>query len=452
MFEETETPAITPGSSFLDRSRSLSGMVILSTHVVRAAFALLAILLLPVSALAREPVILVSIDGFRADYLARGATPVLDGLAASGVRARGLRPSFPSLTFPNHYTLVTGLRPDRHGMVDNVMRDDRRPGVTYSMSNRSETNDRFWWDDGEPVWVTAEKAGLRTATLFWPGSESDIRGVRPGTWLTFDKSMPAEARVNQLLEWMSRPAGRRPDFATLYFDDVDTAGHQQGPDAEATLRAIRRVDTAIGALIEGLGRLGIQGNVIVVSDHGMRATSPDRVIELESVVPAGSFDLVTQGSAAGFSALPGREAEVRKALSRSHPNVDCWPRERIPARLHYGAHPRVPPFVCLARPGWLVLTRATLARRPVQAGGAHGYDPMDPEMAGLFVANGPAFRAGVILPAFDNIHVHPLLLDLLGLASPEVDGRRSVTRRALAPHAVADSPAMRQGRGEARAQ
>ena len=294
---------------------------VLPLRALRAIFALALALMLPAAALAREPVILVSIDGFRADYLGTGSTPVLDSLAERGVRAEGLRPSFPSLTFPNHYTLVTGLRPDQHGMVDNVMRDARRPGVTYTMSNRSETNDRFWWDGAEPVWVTAEKAGLRTATLFWPGSESDIRGVRPGTWLTYDKSMPAEARVERLLEWMGRPAGERPDFATLYFDDVDTVGHQSGPESEATRASIVRIDRAIGTLVAGLERLGLKVNLIVTADHGMRATSPDRVIELEALVPAGSFELVTQGSSAGFAALPGREAEIRRALRQPHPQA-----------------------------------------------------------------------------------------------------------------------------------
>jgi predicted AlkP superfamily pyrophosphatase or phosphodiesterase len=415
-------------------------MALLLPRALRAVPALLLLLLVPATALARTPVILVSIDGFRADYMGQGATPVLDRLAASGVRSEGLRPSFPSLTFPNHYTLVTGLRPDRHGMVDNVMRDARRPGVTYSMSNRSETNDRFWWDGAEPLWVTAEKAGLRTATMFWPGSESDIRGVRPGTWLTYDKSMTAEVRVTRLLEWMGRPADQRPAFATLYFDDVDTAGHQHGPAAPETRAAVERIDRAIGALVEGLERLGLPVNLVVVADHGMSATSPDRVIEVESLVPSGAIDLVTQGSAAGFAALPGREAEVRKALQQRHPNAECWARSEIPERLHYGSHPRVPPYLCLARPGWLILGRATLARRPVQAGGAHGYDPADPDMAGLFVASGPAFRRGEVLPAFDNVDVHPLLMGLLGLSGPPTDGDPAVTRRALQPDALRTVP------------
>lgn len=415
-------------------------MALLLPRALRAVPVLLLLLLVPATALARTPVILVSIDGFRADYMGQGATPVLDRLAASGVRSEGLRPSFPSLTFPNHYTLVTGLRPDRHGMVDNVMRDARRPGVTYSMSNRSETNDRFWWDGAEPLWVTAEKAGLRTATMFWPGSESDIRGVRPGTWLTYDKSMTAEVRVTRLLEWMGRPADQRPAFATLYFDDVDTAGHQHGPAAPETRAAVERIDRAIGALVEGLERLGLPVNLVVVADHGMSATSPDRVIEVESLVPSGAIDLVTQGSAAGFAALPGREAEVRKALQQRHPNAECWARSEIPERLHYGSHPRVPPYLCLARSGWLILGRATLARRPVQAGGAHGYDPADPDMAGLFVASGPAFRRGEVLPAFDNVDVHPLLMGLLGLSGPPTDGDPAVTRRALQPDALRTVP------------
>ena len=229
-----------------------------------------------------EPaLLLISIDGFRADYLSRGHAPVLEGLARRGVRAEAMRPSFPSLTFPNHYTLVTGLRPDRHGMVDNVMRDARRPGVTYSMSNRSETNDRFWWDDGEPIWVTAEKAGVRTATLFWPGSESDIHGVRPTSWLTFDKSLSPERRVERLLEWMGRPKEQQARFMTLYFDDVDTAGHQFGPDSREVNAAIERVDSAIGQLIRGIEAMGRPVDLVIVSDHGMAATSPDRVIEID---------------------------------------------------------------------------------------------------------------------------------------------------------------------------
>jgi predicted AlkP superfamily pyrophosphatase or phosphodiesterase len=383
-----------------------------------------------------EPaLLLISIDGFRTDYLSRGHAPVLEGLARRGVRAEAMRPSFPSLTFPNHYTLVTGLRPDRHGMVDNVMRDARRPGVTYSMSNRSETNDRFWWDDGEPIWVTAEKAGVRTATLFWPGSESDIHGVRPTSWLTFDKSLSPERRVERLLEWMGRPKEQQARFMTLYFDDVDTAGHQFGPDSREVNAAIEQVDSAIGQLIRGIEAMGRPVDLVIVSDHGMAATSPDRVIEIESLAPAGSFELVTQGAAVGLVPLAGREAEVLASVSAPHPHVACWPKARIPEHLHYGTHPRVPPVVCLPDAGWLLLSRETLARRPVRAGGAHGYDPAAPEMATLFLAAGPSFRQGVVLPAFDNVDLYPLLARLIGIKPLPSDGKAEVLSGALLPGA-----------------
>jgi predicted AlkP superfamily pyrophosphatase or phosphodiesterase len=384
-----------------------------------------------------EPaLLLISIDGFRADYLSRGHSPVLDSLARRGVRADAMRPSFPSVTFPNHYTLVTGLRPDHHGMVENVMRDARRPGVTYSMSNRSETNDRFWWDDGEPIWVTAEKAGAPTATLFWPGSESDIHGVRPTTWLTFDKSLSAERRVERLLEWMARPKDQQARFMTLYFDDVDTAGHQFGPDSQEVNTAIERVDSAIGQLVRGIETQVRPVNLVIVSDHGMAATSPDRVIEIESLAPAGSFELVTQGAGVGLAPHPGREAEVLASVSAPHPHVACWPKAQVPERLHYGAHPRVPPVVCLADPGWLLLSREALARRPVQAGGAHGYDPAAPEMAALFLAAGPSIRQGVVLPAFDNVHVYPFLARLIGIKPLPSDGRADVLSGALVQGAL----------------
>ncbi|MDB5420237.1 MAG: phosphodiesterase, partial [Brevundimonas sp.] len=180
----------------------------------------------------RPLVILVSIDGFRADYLGRGKTPVLSRLAAEGVTGP-MEPSFPSKTFPNHYTIVTGLRPDHHGIVNNNMVDPTIPGVEFRLGNAAAVTDRRWWDDGEPIWVTAENAGLTSAAMFWPGSEADVRGVRPSLYAVFDQAMPGDARVNRLLSWLDLPAEgakgqRRPDIATLYFDVVDTAGHNRG--------------------------------------------------------------------------------------------------------------------------------------------------------------------------------------------------------------------------------
>lgn len=369
----------------------------------------------PVAAAAvevREPVtILVSIDGFRADYLDRGLTPHLSALAGRGARA-AMRPSFPSKTFPNHYTIVTGLRPDRNGIVDNVMEDPRRPGVTFSMGHAAQALDPFWWDQAEPIWATAERAGIRTATLFWPGSEVSHDGIRPSAWQRFDENITGAQRVEAVMDWMRRPAAIRPLFVTLYFDAVDTAGHHFGPDAAETNQAIAETDALIGTLVAGLEALGQPANIVIVADHGMAATAAERVVPIASLVDPARVRIVSDGAHAALQPLPGEEEAVATALLRPRDHVQCWRRGAIPERLHYGANPRVAAFVCVAESGWL-LTRPD--REPM-FGGAHGYDPQDKDMLALFVASGPAFRPGTRLPTFDNVHVYPLLARLIGIA------------------------------------
>ena len=194
--------------------------------------------------------ILVSIDGFRASDLGRGRTPNLDALARDGVRA-AMRPSYPSLTFPNHYTLVTGLRPDRHGLVHNTV-DDPALG-RFTMDDDAATGDARWWDDGgEPIWSTAEKAGIRTATMFWPGSAAPIGGVRPSEWRPFDETFPGASRVDTVLGWLDRPEATRPRLVTLYFEDVDHAEHDRGPDSSEAVAAREKVDSYLGRLRQGL--------------------------------------------------------------------------------------------------------------------------------------------------------------------------------------------------------
>ncbi|WP_375429053.1 ectonucleotide pyrophosphatase/phosphodiesterase, partial [uncultured Sphingomonas sp.] len=176
----------------------------------------------------RAPVtILVSIDGLRPDDLRRGNTPTLDGLASEGASG-AMRPSFPANTFPNHYTLVTGLRPDRHGVVDNTMEDPARPGVRFTISDTKQTRDRFWWDGAEPIWVSAERAGIRAGTMFWPGAEAAIGGVRPSVWVPYAAEVTSADRVRFVLDWLRRPVPERPGLLTLYFDVVDKAAHEQG--------------------------------------------------------------------------------------------------------------------------------------------------------------------------------------------------------------------------------
>ncbi|MGD9815166.1 MAG: ectonucleotide pyrophosphatase/phosphodiesterase [Hyphomonadaceae bacterium] len=378
-----------------------------------------------------EITILVSIDGFRPDYLERGQTPELARLAAEGVRA-SMRPSFPSVTFPNHYTLITGLRPDRNGMINNRMEDPERPGVVFTLSDRAVAADPIWWAGAKPLWVSAEQQGVRTATMFWPGSDYELFGVRPSRWRAFDQTLPGFARVDTLLSWLDAPASERPRFLTLYFDLVDTAGHRYGPDAPETTAAAAEVDAAIARLTAGLRARGYEGrvNLVIVSDHGMSAIADDRIVNLDARIDPAVARVIWDGPFAGVAPAAGREAEAEAALLSAHAHGQCWRRSDLPARFRFGSHRRVPAIVCLAERGWRYRS-SQVSQFPGPNAGAHGYDNEDPEMAALFIAHGPAFRSGVTLAPFDNVSVYPLLARLTGVRPEENDGDLADTALAL---------------------
>ena len=382
------------------------------------------------SAQTPDTVILISIDGFRADYLDRKVTPNLNAIAKTGVLAAGMRPSFPSITFPNHYTLVTGKRPDRNGVVSNAMEDPSIPGVRFSMSNRDAVMDRRWWDEAEPIWVTAEKNNIRTATMFWPGSEAPVQGVRPHDWRIFDGSLAAERRVQTVIDWLARPAVERPKFVTLYFDDVDHAGHAYGPEAKDTNKAIAKVDAAIGHLWNAISKLNLKADVIVVSDHGMAAIDEKRTIRLDQIAPTGSYRMLYAGAYAALEPTAGQKSALANALLQPHPHMQCWPKENIPSQFHYGRNPRVPAFICLAQTGWQILDRGP---KPGFSGGAHGFDPNALEMRALFLAAGPSFLSGVKIEVFDNVDVYPLIMKLLKLPEEPNDGSLGPIRASLKP-------------------
>ena len=378
-----------------------------------------------------SPVVLVSLDGFRWDYADRYDAPVLRRLAAEGVRARSLIPAFPTKTFPNHYTIVTGLYPEHHGIVSNTMYDPQTD-ARFSLGNREAVQDGRWWG-GEPIWVTAEQQGLRTAAFFWPGSEAEIKGTRPTYWMPFDDDFPAEARVDTVLAWLDLPAERRPAFVTLYFSDVDHAGHDAGPDADETAAAVRRVDAYLGRLVEGLQQRGRydEVNLIVVSDHGMADTDAGRVVVLDDYVDLEDVVVVDRSPVVMLYAKEGREAAVYEALQRA-PHLSVYRREEVPERLHFRAHHRIPPIIGIADEGWSIATRAYLERRPEAfAGGAHGYDNALSSMGGLFVAHGPAFEKGVEAGPFQNIHLYNLMTSILGLRPAPNDGDLDSVRTIL---------------------
>lgn len=399
---------------------------------MRTLLVLLALLFLPAGLAAKEaprPVtVLVGIDGFRADYLARGHTPRLAALAKAGATGP-MRPSFPTKTFPNHFALVTGYRPDRNGIVGNAMIDPRRPGVVFSLGNAAQALDPFWWNEAEPVWITAEKAGLRTATMFWPGSEVAIQGRRPSDWMRFDLNVTNVQRVNTLLDWLRRPASIRPAFTTVYFDTVDTAGHRFGPDSAEVNAALAEVDARIGELVDGAAKLGVAVNWVIVADHGMRATDEARVIQLDDLIDRASTVVVEAGPYAAIEPAVGTDDRVAEALLKPHPHMTCTRKEDLPERLHYGKNPRVAAIICIAKAGWTILSGP--APYPV-TGGAHGYDNADPEMLALFIASGPAFARAVQLEVFDNVAVAALLRAVLGLPEDaDADGKLADVRGAL---------------------
>lgn len=387
-------------------------------------------------------VIVVSFDGFRHDYLDRVETPSFDRVVRGGARADGLIPVFPSKTFPNHYSIATGLYAENHGLIDNAFWDPYFQ-AGYALSDRSAVEDGRWYG-GEPIWVTAEKQGMVSAAYFFVGTEAPIQGVRPTHYRTYDGKVSNEARVAQLLEWLEMPPEERPHLLMLYFSDVDDAGHDSGPDSPDVRRAVEEVDRALGQLLDGVARLPIAERVhfVLVSDHGMAALDTARVEYLDDFAELEGVRVYGNGPYAVLwtGEDPARRERVYRRLDAGLRHARVFRREEVPQRFRYRNHRRAGDLLVLAEPGWQLTTRAGR----VSAGGAHGYDPATRDMHGIFLAMGPKIRAGVRVPAFENVHVYPFVAHLLALApNPAVDGRLEVLRPLLRqpPHQGLHIPA-----------
>jgi predicted AlkP superfamily pyrophosphatase or phosphodiesterase len=379
--------------------------------------------------LSKPSVVLISADGFRADFLDRPDVPNIRRLLQRGARARALIPVFPTLTFPNHYSLVTGLWPEHHGIVANDFIDPARSD-RYALGNQKAVIDGSWYR-GEPIWVTAERQGMVAACYFWPGSEAEIGGVRPTIYTKYDGSVPNDVRVDTVLDWLRRPDESRPRMITLYMSDVDTASHRHEAGHDNIAAAIRAVDQGVGRLLDGIAALPVRDRVAIIltSDHGMTETSVDRMLAIEDL--AGEMEgvrLVEDGPIGNVHVEGGaaRAREVRDAIRRRlRGRGQAWLRSEVPARFHYRASPRIGDVVVLMNEGYMVVTRQRRSQTTRTAPfGAHGWDPELPSMHAVFAVAGPGVREGATVPAVRNVDVYPFLTELLGLkAASPIDGR-----------------------------
>jgi predicted AlkP superfamily pyrophosphatase or phosphodiesterase len=384
---------------------------------------------------AKPYVVLVSLDGFRYDYAGKYGAKHLLALGAEGaIAGQGMIPSYPSLTFPNHYTLVTGLYPEHHGIVANSFYDPARK-QRYSYNDPISNRDGSWYG-GTPLWVLAEKQGMRSACFFWPGSEAEIDGGRPSYYLNFDDHFPDEKRIDQVIAWLRLPAEQRPHFITLYYSTVDHAGHQYGPDSPETATAVQHVDQLVGVLWADLARLQLPIDLIVVSDHGMEREQ-GAWIDLSSY--AGLENFITVGSLL----YPKSEAAAEKAYQELKIKSDAFTvyrRKRVPAALHYNSNAREGDPVVVANGPYAIRAQAPADDRPPEAG-VHGYDPrVMKSMRALFLAVGPDIRPGSKLEPFENVNVYPLVAKILGLDAPQVDGSLNVLSNILKSNPIDEIP------------
>ncbi len=400
------------------------------------AFFLVACFALASRAPAAAPLILISLDGFRWDYLEKypAAAPTLRSLRQEGVTARGLIPVFPSNTFPNHYTIVTGLYPARHGIVNNDFFDPEL-GTFFHYFQPAAVRDPRWWG-GEPIWVTVIKQGGKAATSFWVGSEAAIGGVRPTYWQSFDYRIPFARRLDDVAGWLALPPATRPQFIAFYLEEANSAGHRFGPDSPEVAAAVHRLDGHIAALLTRLRGAGIEPNLMIVSDHGMAETSLDRTVVLDDLLDLKTVQVDSDGSVVALRPLTGSAADLVRAFA-GVPHVWAGLVSDLPARLRLAANPRLAPVWVLPDEGWHVETRAgrerLRARYPEKGylGGDHGYDPAGANMHGLFLATGPAFRRGIELPEVESVHLYPLMCAVLGLRPAPNDGDDRLVRSAL---------------------
>lgn len=375
-------------------------------------------------------VILISIDAFRWDMADKYGAKNLIRLRETGVQADYLKPSFPSLTFPNHYGIVTGLYPSHHGVVDNIFYDKQRD-VVYRKSDKKMALDSSWYG-GKPFWVLAEQQKMLTAIFYWPGSEIPIDGIRPTYYYPYNEIIPIEQRVQVVKNWLKLPEEKRPHFIALYFPQVDQAAHHHTPDSEETRAAVQLVDDAVGKLVAAAKSTGVDANFIVLSDHGMTTINDQQTLALPRAIDLTRFKVPPGNAMLHVYAKDQKDVlPTYLAIKAEAKNYDVYLAKEVPKAWHYNKkedrYQRIGDMILIPKLPYVF--NINNAKPDL---GQHGFDPAITDMHATFYAWGPQFKRNLKVPAFENVHIYPMMAKLLGLSfDHKVDGKISVLKRAL---------------------
>ena len=368
----------------------------------------------------RPHLLLISLDGFRWDYTSRGITPNLDSLMNEGVAALSLKPVFPSSTFPNHLSIITGMYPENHGIIANKFKNPYS-NEEFSLSDKETVRDPKWYT-GEAFWTTAKRYGIKTASYFWPGSELNDPQRRPDIFHEYDHDRPYMTRINGVLDWIAMPYNLRPQFMTLYFHETDSRGHAYGPDSENINEGIRMIDSLLGILFTGIRNAGIADSldIMVVSDHGMTKVSLQRSVNIDKILTGLDYEIQNYGSFAMISP-DGNKDRIISTLKINEQHFKVYAREDVPDYLHYSDNPLISPVVLIAEPGWMIMSGEKSYAGDLN--GAHGYVNWWTDMHGIFIASGPNFKRNYRTGTLENIDIYPLLCEIFGiLPRGNIDG------------------------------
>lgn len=364
-------------------------------------------------------VVMLSLDAFRWDYPNLAHTPNLHRIAEQGVKAEALIPAYPSKTFPNHYSMATGLYPDNHGITSNRF-FDKELGF-YAIGDRNSVENAAFYG-GEPIWLTAEKQGVKAATFFWVGSEAPIGGRYPSFWKPYEQSISFEDRIDTVIHWLSLPLAERPKLIAWYYHEPDWTAHRDGATGPKTLAEVERLDSLLGIFLHKLSQLphAHQVNFLVMSDHGMTDISPEKYINLSNYINREWFHYVTGGNPVYTFQPKDEYKEVALEALRSIPNLKVWERHDIPERLNFGSNPRIQDVVVEAEVGHSI---GFSSNSSVYSGATHGYDNTHPDMGGIFYAQGPAFKLNYEHKAFENVNIYGIVAHVLELEPVKTDGK-----------------------------